>query len=142
MPTLFFETSDDESPGALPDSDDLVYLLSFGHAARYGSQHPLSLLVRRLKAPPYRIDLAPLLTFADREVEEPADARELERVWQDGAPLADACRRFVAALDSGDQAVGELVAEFPGLRDRVAALGQLAQAAASRGARVRLTFQL
>lgn len=142
MPTLFFEASDGESPGALPDSADLVYLLSFGHAVRYGSQHPLSLLVRRLKAAPERIDLTPLLTFADRQVEEPSDARELERVWQDAAPLAEACRRFVEGLDSGDEALRQLLTDFPSLRDKVALLGDLARAAAARSARVRLTFEL
>jgi len=98
----------------------------------------LSLLLRG----EFKIDLRPLLTFADRQVEEPIDERELERAWQEAAPLAECCRKVVDALDSGHGQLRDLTAGFPALRDRIDELARMAQWAAERGARVRLTFEL
>ncbi len=142
MPTLFIDCSDHPAPLALPDSDDLVYFLSLAFATRYGAQHELARLALTLRGGPYKIDLRPLTTFADREAEDDADRRELERVWQEAAPLAETCRRVTEALDSGDETLRELTAGFPGLRDQVSRVGELAGEAAERGARVRLTFEL
>ena len=72
MPSLFVE-SDAADPAPFRfkgDPVDLLALLSFGVAEPFGSHHPLTELVRRLKRE-HGIDVAPLLTFYDREVEEP-----------------------------------------------------------------------
>lgn len=142
MPALVVDFSDQPSPLTLPDSADLVYFLSFAHATRYGSQHDLSRAALHLRGGLYKIDLRPLTTFADREAEDEADRQELERVWQEAAPLAETCRLVAAALGSGDTTLSEMTAEFPGLRDHLAQLGDVATQAAARGARIRLTFAL
>jgi hypothetical protein len=143
VPRLFFET---DPPDAAPPAfggptDVLVYFLSLAFSTRYGAQHAFSKLALVLRAE-HKLDLAPLLTFADRHVEEDADARELERVWQDAAPLAETLEAFVAILDAHDAQIDELVREAPDLRDRLADLLRMAEAAAARGARVRLSFEL
>lgn len=118
-----------------------MYFLSLAFATRYGAQHDLSHLALLLRGE-HKIDLGPLTTFAGRDVEVAADARELERVWQDAAPLADTLRRVNDALDSGDERIRELTAGTPDLRARLGDLGRMASWAAERGARVRLSFDL
>ena len=143
MPTLFVEFDPPEPcPHAFAgDTADLVYFLSFAFSARYGSTHELSRASLLLRGE-FKIDLRPLLTFADREVEEAIDERELERAWQEAAPLAECCRKVVDALDSGHGQLRELTAGFPALRDRIDELARMAEWAAEQGARVRLTFEL
>ncbi len=143
MTELFFET---DAPEVCPvafagPSDVLVHFLSLAFSTRYGSLHPLSQLALLLRGE-MKIDLTPLTTFADRDVEVEADAVELERVWQDAAPLAASIGQVVRALGSGDERIALLTEDAPTLRDRLEELGQMASWAADRGARVRLTFTL
>lgn len=144
VPRLYFET---DAPEPCPiefggPSDVLVYFLSLAFSTRYGSQHPLSQLTLLLRGGDYKIDTAPLMTFADRAVEVEADARELERVWQDGARLAATLRAVNAALAGDDARIAELTAETPDLRPRLEDLRRMAEWAEARGARVRLSFEL
>jgi hypothetical protein len=140
---LYFET---DRPEACPidfggASDVLVYFLSLAFSTRYGSQHALShlaLMLRRER----KIDLNPLTTFADRDVEVEADQVELDRVWQDAAPLAETLRQLNEALDSGDERIAILTADAPDLRARLGDLARMADWAAQQGARVRLSFEL
>jgi hypothetical protein len=143
VPRLFFETAPPDAAEAAfgGPTDVLVHFLSFAFASRYGAQHEFSKLALLLRAE-HKLDLRPLLTFADRNVEEDADARELERVWQDAAPLAETLRALIERLDAHDPRVDELVRDAPDLRDRLADLLRMADEAAERGARVRLTFEL
>jgi hypothetical protein len=143
MPALYVET-DPSAPASTEfggDTAPLVYFLSFAFAARYGAQHELTKAALLLRGGEHKIDLKPLLTFAEREAEDEADARELERVWQDAGPLAECCRTVVDAIDA-DPAIREQLADFPTLRDRIEDLGRMASEAAQRGARIRLTFSL
>jgi hypothetical protein len=143
MPKLYFETEDGEAPphefGG--PTDVVLYFLSLAFATRYGSQHDLSKLALLLRGK-RQVRLEPLTTFADRNVEEEADERDLERAWQDAPPLAETAGAVVAALDSGDEQIDALVAETPDLRDRIDDLRRMAEWAAERGTRVRLTFEL
>jgi hypothetical protein len=143
MPTLHVELDPpaEGAPGLSGDTSDLVYFLSFAFAARYGAQHELTKASTLLRGGEHKIDLRPLLTFADRDADDPADEKELERVWQDAAPLAECCRRVVASIDA-DEAIKEQLAGFPALRDQIEELGAIAAWAAERGARVRLTFTI
>lgn len=118
-----------------------MYFLSLGFATRYGSIHPLSQLVLLLRGE-WKIDMTPLLTFADRNVEEEADEAELARVWQDAGPLAANIDAVLEALASGDPRVAELTADSPDLVERLGALGDVARRAADAGSRIRLTFEL
>ncbi len=142
MPSLIVEF---DPPGEPPlsfggETASLVYFLSFAFAARYGAQHELSLGTALLRDK-HKINLKPLLTFADSAVEDEADKQELERLWQDGAPLAECCRRVGEAIDA-DSAVREQLADYPTLRERIKELGRIASWAAETGRRVRLTFAL
>lgn len=143
VPRLYFETTASEPPpfdfGG--STDVLVYFLSFAFATRYGSQHPVSrftLILRSL----HKVNMTPLTTFADRQVEEDADARELERVWQDAAPLAETLRRVIEALEAGDAEAAAITSEWPDLLPRLQDLERMAGWAAGQGARVRLSFEL
>ena len=143
MPTLYVEF---DPPGEPPvtfggDTAPLVYFLSFAFAARYGAQHELTKAALLLRGGEHKIDLKPLLTFADRSAEDEADQRELQRVWQDAGPLAECCRRVVEAIDA-DAAIREQLDDFPGLRDRIEELGHIALWAAEQGRRVRLTYTM
>ena len=142
MPRLFVE-SDADQPGPFAfagDTTDLLALLSFGVAQPFGSQHPLTLLVGRLKTG-QGLDLTPLLTFYDREVEEPLDAANLEAAWQDAAALRDCVAAVRRAIAADPEAAGPL-AEFPAIPDLLAQLERMAAWAAARGARIRVTFSL
>ena len=143
MPRLFFEAEgDEECPTAFGGpSDVLVYFLSLAFSTRYGATHELSQLAMLLRGE-HKIDLKPLTTFADRDVEVEADSRELDRAWQDAAPLAETLRRAVDVLDAPDERVATLTADTPDLRDRLDDLRRMAEWAAGRGTRVRLSFEL
>ena len=143
MPTLFVEFDPPEPcPYAFQgDTSDLVYFMSFAYSARYGSTHELTQAALLLRGE-LKIDLRPLLTFADSDVEVEADAEALERAWQDAGPLSECCRQMVAALDSGHDKLRKLTEGFPALRDRLSELQRTAEWAAERGARVRLTYKL
>ncbi len=87
---LDFDPPQPDAPSFSGDTSDLVYFLSWAFSARYGGNHEMSAASLILRGE-FGIDLKPLLTFADREVEMEADADMLERAWQDAGPLADCC---------------------------------------------------
>jgi hypothetical protein len=123
------------------ETADLVYFLSWAFSSRYGATHEMSvasLVLRR----EFKIDLVPLLTFADREVEEPADAEALQLAWQEAAPLAECCEAVVEALISGEKRLAAILDDYPNLRENIAELGRIARWAAEREARIRVTYVL
>lgn len=142
MPTLVvdFDPLAPDAPAFAGDTTPAVYFLSFAYAARYGAQHELTQAAQRLRER-HKIDLRPLLTFADRDASAAADQRELERVWQDAAPLAECCRLVVETIDA-DDALRDLLVDAPGLRDRIDELGRIAAWAAERGSKLRLTYTM
>ena len=143
MSRFFFET--DPPAPAEPvfggSSDVLVYFLSLAFSTRYGSLHPLSQMALILRGE-FKIDMTPLTTFADRNIEDPSDERELQRAWQDSGPLAETLRAVNEALASGDERFAELMGDTPDVAARLVDLQQLAEEADGRGARVRMTFEL
>ncbi len=138
---LDFDPAQPEAPGFSDGTADLVYFLSWAFSARYGANHELSVVSLILRGE-FKIDLAPLLTFADRDVETEADEEQMERAWQDAAPLAECCRQVVEALDSGEKRLAGLEGEYPGLRRAIDELGKIASWAAERDARIRVTYRL
>lgn len=140
--TLIVETTAGEEPPVdfLGPSSDIVYFISFAHTERYGADHPLAraaaILKRRL-----RVNIAPLMTFADARVEDEEDAAILERAWQDSAPLAESARAAASAIES-DPELREFTSDFPELPERLRELAEIAAWAAQRGARVRLSYVL
>jgi hypothetical protein len=140
--TLIVETTAGEEPPVdfLGPSSDIVYFVSFAHTERYGAHHPLAKAAAILKRK-LRINVTPLMTFADARVEDEEDAALLERVWQDGGPLAESARSVAAAIE-GDADLRELTSDFPELPERLRELAEIAAWAAERGAMVRLTYVL
>jgi hypothetical protein len=143
VPRFYFETDPAEPcPIEFGGADDvLVYFLSLAFSTRYGSLHPLSQLALLLRGE-MKINLTPLTTFADRNVEEEADQVELDRVWQAAAALAVTLAAVTSALASGDDRIAQLTEHFPDLRARLEDLRRMADWAAEREARVRMTFEL
>lgn len=138
---LIVETSDRAPhPGFGGPALDLLTFLTFGASERYGSLHPLSGVANILRRK-HGVDLLPLFTFGDAVAEDEEDERYLERIWQDAAPLA-ACCTAVADMIVSVPRLRELSEGFPELRPRLHDLRQIAEWAASRGARVRLTYRL
>jgi hypothetical protein len=77
---------DPPQPDAPPfesDTSDLVYFLSWAFSARYGANHELSVAALVLRGE-FKIDLSPLLTFADRDVKDDEDRRLMDESWQEG----------------------------------------------------------
>ena len=110
------------------------------HSERYGADHPLAKAAAILKRK-LRVNLAPLLTFADARVENEQEERLLETLWQDAAPLAASAHQAAEAIDATPE-VRELTSQFPELPDRLRELAGMAAWAAAQGARVRLTYAL
>lgn len=140
--TLFVET-DDAAAGDLSfegDASDLLALLSFGVAEPFGSQHPLTQLVRRLKHD-HGLDVGPLLTFYDRDVDDAVDAANLEAAWQDAAALRD-CVGAVRRALADDASAMPLLASFEAIPDLLHQLEQMAARAAAGDARIRVSFSL
>ena len=138
--TLIIETTADEDCPIdfLGDTADIVYFISMAHTERYGAGHPLAKAAAILKRK-LRINLAPLLNFADARTENEQEERLLENLWQDAAPLADAARTVAEAI-VGTPELRDLTAGFPELPDRLLELAAMAAWAAARSARVRLTY--
>lgn len=143
MSTCFFET---DTPEPCPiafrgDAGVLVHFQSLAFSTRYGSQHPLSVLALYLRGE-YKVNLDPLTTFADRDVEVEADQVELDRVWQDAARLAASIRATLEALAADDERIPPLIEGVPDLVPRLEDLLAMTEWAVERGARVRMTFEL
>ena len=138
---LDFDPAWPEAPEFEGDTSELVYFISWAFSARYGASHELSEASMLLRGE-FGIDLKPLLTFADRDVEMEADAEMLEKAWQDAMPLAEACEKVAEALESDDARLVAIREDYPRLRDNVVDLGRIAHAAADQGSRIRVTFEL
>jgi hypothetical protein len=134
-----FDPGQPEAPELKSDTSDLVFFLSWAFSTRYGANHEMSIAALVLRSE-FKINLVPLLTFANRDVEDPADEEALEQAWQDAAPLAETCGLVVDALASDDRRMSQLRDDYPGLRAAIAELGELAGWAAERGARIRTTY--
>ena len=138
MPALYVEYD----PGGVQpfrnDPHDLLALISFGTAEPFGSLHPLTELVRRLHNL-HLVDMRPLLTFYDRDVEDDVDGATLEAARQPANRL-EQCVRDVPAAIAADEQAPSLLAEDPAVPELLAELEPLATAAAS--ARMRISFSL
>lgn len=143
MPRIIvdFDPEWPEAPPFSGDTSDLVYFLSWAFSARYGASHEMAVASMVLRGE-FDIDLKPLLTFADRDVEMEADADMMERAWQDAAPLAETCVQVVRALEGTDPKLDELRGGYPALKGHIDELGKIAGEAAYYGRRLRVTFEL
>jgi len=138
---LDFDPPQTDAPQFASDTTDLVFFLSWAFSTRYGANHEMSIAAIVLRSE-FKIDLLPLLTFADRNVEDPVDEEALERAWQDAAPLAECCALVYDALGSDERRLAALRDDYPTLRDNIRELGRIAGWAAGHGARIRVTYEL
>lgn len=138
---LDFDPVQPGAPSFSADTSELVYFLSWAFSQRYGASHEMSEAALVLRSE-YKIDMAPLLTFADRDVEEPGDLEVLDRSWQDAAPLAQCCERVAETLQGDDARLQDLVAAYPSLVENIEDLGRIAAWASEHGARIRVTYEL
>lgn len=138
---LIVETTADEAhPGFSGPVVDLLTFLTFGASERYGAMHPLSGVANILRRK-HGVNLLPLFTFGDAVPEDDEDRRELERLWQEPLPLAESCAAAAAAIAATPR-LQELSRDFPQLLARLADLERIAQWAAERDAKVRITYRL
>ncbi len=142
-PPLHVEFDADEAcPLAFEgDSSVVLYFASWAFSLRFGAQHELALAARRIETA-HKVALRPLLRYADRRVEDEADRRELQRMWQDPAALAACCRAVAAATRAGDRQLDELIEGYEDLAPRLDELAAMCDWAAGQGAHVRLSFDL
>jgi hypothetical protein len=138
--TLIVETTAEDSCPIdfLGDTADIVYFISMAHTERYGADHPLAKAAAILKRQ-MRVNMAPLLKFADARTDNAAEEQMLEGLWQDALPLAEAARNVAEAITGTPQLL-ELTAAFPELPERLRELSDIAGWAGERGAKVRLTY--
>lgn len=143
MPRIVIDYDPPEAgaPQLEGDSSDLVYFLSFAFSQRYGATHELAVAALALRGE-FKINTRPLLTFADRDIEEPGDEATLEGAWQDAIGLAECCRAVSAAMGSEDRRMTTLRQDYPCLQDLVGQLGECAAWAATGGLRIRVTYEL
>jgi hypothetical protein len=136
---LDFDPAQPDTPTFTNDTSDLVYFLSWAYSARFGASHELSQAALILRGE-FSIDLQPLLTFADRDVEDHDDQAILDGSWQDAGPLAACCTEVAKALAAGNEEIEDLLADYPNLRPTIEQLGHIAAWAAERSARIRVTY--
>jgi hypothetical protein len=143
MPRIVIDYDPPEAgaPQLEGDSADLVYFLSFAFSQRYGATHELAVAALALRGE-FKINTRPLLTFADRNIEEPGDEDTLEGAWQDAIGLAECSRAVAAALGSEDRRMSALTRDYPRLQDLIGQLGECAAWAATGGLRIRVTYVL
>ena len=127
-----------ELPG---EGATLVAFMSFAAVRGFGARHPLIALSERVAE--LGVRLGPLTTFYERGPEDAEDEANLERAWQDAAPLAASLRALVTAL-AGDEQAALFVrrAGAEALGEEAEALCDIAEQAGRAKRRVRLTYEL
>ena len=136
-----FDTAEACPLGFAGDPTVLLFFISWAYSLRFGAMHELAQAAMHLQRR-HKVDLRPLTTYADRNVEDDTDQRELDRAWQPAAPLAAAARAAATALESDDARLRELTAGYDELAPRLRDLASMCDWAAARGTRARLTFHL
>ena len=123
------------------DPDIVLFFASWAYTVQFGGMHELAQAALHLQRK-HKVNLRPLLRYADRQIDDEADRHELERCWQPAADLEGCCRAVVTALESGDEKLESLVDGYPTLAPRLRELASICEWAAEHGARTRLSFDL
>ena len=143
-PQRFFVEFDAAEACPYPFTDDPVVILffaSWAYSAEFGGAHELAAAALHLRRV-LKIDLKPMLKYADRNIDGEADRRELERSWQPAADLALCARAIADAWDHPDERLKGLVEGYEHLAPRLLELATMCDWAAARDARVRMSFDL
>ena len=126
--------------------DDPVIILffqSWAYSLEFGGTHELAQAANHLKRT-RKIDLRPLMKYADRDIETPNDQREFDRSWQPASDLAACARTVAAAWTAPDDTLAPLIEGYAHLAPRLLELAAMCDwaAAANAEARVRMSFLL
>jgi hypothetical protein len=119
----------------------VLFFQSWAFSARMGGQHELAHAANHLQRQ-LKIDLQPMYRYADRDVETPQDAQELEQSWQAPSGLAASARAIADAWETPDATLAPLVAGYEHLAARLRELAAMCDWGAARDARVRMSFDL
>lgn len=133
-----------ETPPAFTQDPVIVlFFQSWAYSLDFGGTHELAQAAQVLKTK-RKIDLKPLLKYADRDVETPNDQRELDRSWQPAAELAACARAVAEAWATPDDTLAPLIAGYEHLAPRLLELAAMCDWAAHANpeARVRMSFLL
>ena len=136
-----FDTSEDCPLDFGGDPSVLLYFISWAFTIRFGGTHELAQAALRMQRA-HKVDLRPLMRYADRDVEDDEDRHALETAWQPAAPVAASARAAADALDSDDAELHALAEEYADLAPRLRNLASMCDWATERDARVRLSFLL
>ena len=92
------------------DPSILLFFQSWAFSVQFGGQHDLAKIASHFKLS-LKINLAPLLKFADRNVENDFDARELTHSWQSPDELMHCVSQIINALENPDPNLSKLITE-------------------------------
>lgn len=136
-----FDLSEECPLGFLDDPAIVLFFQSWAFSLRFGGDHELAQAAAHLDRQ-LKINLKPLLKYADRDVETAADQQEMQRSWQPAVELA-ACARIVAQeWESPDATLAPLIAGYEHLAPRLRELAAMCDWAAARDTQVRMSFDL
>ena len=124
----------------LDDPTIVLFFASWAYSADFGGNHELAQAAQVLRR--QGVPLAPLLRYADRDVELEVDRRELEAAWQPAAELAPCVSAIAEAWEQPSRELAPLIAGYEHLAPRLRELAAMCEWAAARDARVRLSFDL
>ncbi|MDA0301204.1 MAG: hypothetical protein DWG80_03860 [Chloroflexi bacterium] len=144
----FDPTPAEPCPVAFADDPVIVlFFQSWAYSLDFGGTHELAQAAQYLKTK-QKVDLKPLLKYADRDVETPNDQRELDRSWQPAGDLAACARAVAIAWTAPDDTLRPLIKGYAHLAPRLLELAAMcdwaadAHAPAGAEARVRMSFLL
>jgi hypothetical protein len=125
----------------LDDPSIVLFFQSWAFSLRFGGEHELAQAAAHLDRQ-LKINLKPLLKYADRDVATAADQQEMQRSWQPAVELA-ACARLVAQQwESPDAILAPLISGYAHLASRLRELAAMCDWAAARDTQVRMSFDL
>lgn len=136
-----FDLSDECPLGFMDDPVIVLFFQSWAFSLRFGADHELARAAAHLGRQ-LKIDLKPLLKYADRDVETAADEQELRRSWQPAVELAACARQVATAWETPDATLTPLIAGYEHLSPRLRELAAMCDWAAARDTRVRMSFDL
>lgn len=140
---FFVEFSTDEPcPIAFQDDPAIVlFFQSWAYSADFGGTHELAQAAMHLRRV-LRVDLKPIVRYADRNTDTEADRQELARSWQPAAPLAACARAIADHWEHPDAVLAPIVVGYEHLAPRLRELAAMCDWAAERNAEVRMSFDL
>ncbi|MEI6666060.1 MAG: hypothetical protein WCL53_07905 [Chloroflexota bacterium] len=143
---LLVEFNNEQNEEACPvqfegDPTVVLFFISWAYTLRLGGMHELAQAAMQMQRK-HKVDLRPLLTYADLEVEDEDDQFALDHAWQDPAPLAASARAVTTAIDSDDEVLRDLLSGYDTLAPRLRELASMCDWAEANAHQVRLTFTL